>query len=130
MNIEIDYSQQIKKFRKLYGFTQEQLAKNSGLSVMSIQRYERGERIPPARAIRALAEVFHLSTSEFMGIPRWEARLNDTENRIVGIYRVLEDNDRKKLFDYAELLCHQPQYENALCAKPEAGDSNAETRKR
>ena len=48
----------IKKYRKLLGLTQEQLAEASALSLMSIRRYESGDRRPNAKAVKSICEGF------------------------------------------------------------------------
>lgn len=47
----------IKKHRKLQGITQDELAKRSNVSVMSIRRYESGERIPNENTIERIAKA-------------------------------------------------------------------------
>ena len=49
--------EKIKQYRKLKGLTQEELAKNSGLSTMSIRRYESGERIAPQETLLKIAKA-------------------------------------------------------------------------
>ncbi|MCD7847535.1 MAG: helix-turn-helix domain-containing protein [Oscillospiraceae bacterium] len=47
----------IRKYRKLRGLTQEELAKMTGLSTMSIRRYESGERIAPQPILIKIART-------------------------------------------------------------------------
>lgn len=56
--------EKIRKFRKWRGLTQQQLADETGLSVMSIRRYETGEREPTEVAVEAIAEVLTVNPSE------------------------------------------------------------------
>lgn len=91
-------------YRKILGFTQAELAQKSGLSEMSIRRYESGERSPNAAAIRSLSDVFGISISDFMGIGRWEIRLNDEENALFGLYERLADRDKSILITLLKRL--------------------------
>ena len=57
----------IRKTRKLKGFTQEELAHASGLSVMSIRRYESGERFPSEETLNRIASALQVPISRFIG---------------------------------------------------------------
>ena len=56
--------EKIKQYRKLKGLTQEELAKNSGLSTMSIRRYESGERIAPQETLLKIAKALTIAYME------------------------------------------------------------------
>jgi len=58
----------IRYYRKAAGFTQEELAKKAGLSVMSIRRYESGERVVPPEALASLAKELNVSKEELGGL--------------------------------------------------------------
>lgn len=53
--------------RKLKGLTQEELAHASGLSVMSIRRYEGGERFPLEETLNRIASSLQVPISSFIG---------------------------------------------------------------
>jgi len=57
----------IRQTRKLKGLTQEELAHASGLSVMSIRRYEGGERFPSEETLSRIASALQVSISSFIG---------------------------------------------------------------
>lgn len=48
--------EKIRRKRKFLGLTQEELGKRSGLSTMSIRRYESGERVPNYSTIKKIAD--------------------------------------------------------------------------
>ena len=56
----------IKQHRKSKGITQEKLAELLGVSVMSVRRWEWGERNPDIGIISKLANVLSTSVSELM----------------------------------------------------------------
>lgn len=60
---EKEVGKRIRKMRKLKGMTQEQLAKETGLSVMSIRRYESAERSPSMSVYKKIADVLDTSTN-------------------------------------------------------------------
>lgn len=57
----------IKQQRKLKGLTQEELAIKSNLSVMSIRRYESGERIAPEPVLQRIADAIGIPVSDLDG---------------------------------------------------------------
>lgn len=58
--------EKIKTARKQKGLTQDELAKQVGLSTMSIRRYESGERICPQSEFAKISKV--LGINEFPNI--------------------------------------------------------------
>lgn len=59
---------QIRQCRKMKGLTQEELAKETGLSTMSIRRYESGQRIVAEETLRKIASALGVTTFETLGI--------------------------------------------------------------
>ena len=55
--------ERIRCYRKFIGWTQEQLAHKTGLSVMSIRRYESGDRMPNQIVIAKIAQALEISPS-------------------------------------------------------------------
>ena len=56
----------IRKRRKYAGMTQQDLADAAGISVMSVRRYETGERTPNVEVIRKIAKGLKASPSDFL----------------------------------------------------------------
>ncbi|MCD7744811.1 MAG: helix-turn-helix domain-containing protein [Lachnospiraceae bacterium] len=56
----------LKEYRKAKGLTRAELAKASGLSAVSIQKYEQGERKPKIESLHRLAEVLDISTYDLL----------------------------------------------------------------
>lgn len=56
--------EKIKEQRKWKGLTQQQLAKESNISVMSVRRYESGEREPTQEVIKMIAQVLDIHPAE------------------------------------------------------------------
>ncbi len=54
----------IRKLRLQRGWSQEQLAELSGLSIRTIQRIERGQK-PGLESLKSLAAVFETSYADF-----------------------------------------------------------------
>lgn len=56
----------IRKRRKYAGITQQDLADAAGISVMSVRRYETGERTPNVEVIRKIVKALKASPSDFL----------------------------------------------------------------
>lgn len=64
--------EQIRQHRKIKGLTQEELAKESGLSTMSIRRYESGERIAPQDNLVKIAKALSVHLRDLADTSIWE----------------------------------------------------------
>jgi transcriptional regulator with XRE-family HTH domain len=58
---------QIRKYRKLKGFTQVELAEQLGLTQVAIANYERGSRKPDVELVPKLAQLLGASIEELYG---------------------------------------------------------------
>ena len=56
----------VRQQRKLKGLTQEELARQAGLSVMSVRRYESGDRIASESVLRRIAGALDLPDAFFL----------------------------------------------------------------
>lgn len=65
----------IAELRKEKGYTQEQLGDKIGVTNKTISRWETGIYLPPADALLALGELFHVSVNEILS----GKRLNEAE---------------------------------------------------
>ncbi|MCA0170827.1 helix-turn-helix domain-containing protein [Bacillus sp. RAR_GA_16] len=63
MEAEI-YGRRIRAFRKLKGYTQEQLAREIGVSVSVLGEIERGNRKPTTEFMQLVAEKLKISLEE------------------------------------------------------------------
>lgn len=55
----------IKKFRRERGISQEELAKNIGVSRSTIAKYEKGERNPPISTLQKISDYLKVPINEF-----------------------------------------------------------------
>lgn len=63
---------QIRQHRKVKGLTQEELAKASDLSTMSIRRYESGDRIAPQESLTKIAKALGVHLRDLADTSMWE----------------------------------------------------------
>ena len=68
--IEESFAKRLKRIRKRAGITQEQLADEISLSIMTVRRWEWGERTPRMQEIKKLCEVLHVSEAELLNEPQ------------------------------------------------------------
>lgn len=61
------FNERLKELRENNNLTQEQLAKNSGVSSRMIQRYEYGTSRPRLDAAEKIAKALNVSTDELLG---------------------------------------------------------------
>ena len=67
----------IARLRKEQDMTQEQLGERLGVTNKTVSRWETGTYLPPAEALLALSELFHVSVNELLS----GKRLADAEYR-------------------------------------------------
>ncbi len=93
----------IRYHRKRKGLSQKELAEKIGVSVMSIRRYELGDRVIPDDTLRRMAWVLGVD-SEYLGSPEY-LRLQQALNR-------LNDEGREMALELTELLSEVPRYQS------------------
>tara|TARA_R110000796_G_scaffold183498_2_gene299987 strand:- start:51877 stop:52482 length:606 start_codon:yes stop_codon:yes gene_type:complete len=59
-------SKKVKELRKRKGFSQEELAENSGLSLRTIQRIENGETEPTGETLKRISNALNVSPEELI----------------------------------------------------------------
>ncbi|MDM1407369.1 helix-turn-helix domain-containing protein [Myroides sp. DF42-4-2] len=62
----VNIGEQVKNLRIGKGYSQEELANLSGLSIRTIQRIEKGETIPRGHTLHRLSEVLEVEVSELV----------------------------------------------------------------
>ena len=60
--------ERIREFRIAKGWTQKELAFNSGLAEITIRQYEKGKRTPKTKQLQEIASVLDVSINELLGI--------------------------------------------------------------
>lgn len=65
--MKIELAENIRRFRKQRGITQEQLAEAMGVTVGAVSKWETGSSVPDIGLIIALAELFDTSVDSLLG---------------------------------------------------------------
>lgn len=61
-------AQRIRAFRKLKGYTQNELAEMLGVSIAILGAIERGTRKPDAKIIQNISQVLHIEPEELVAV--------------------------------------------------------------
>lgn len=62
------FDDKMRRLRLVRGMSQDELAKQAGISRVSIGFYERGERVPPADVAARIARALQVSVDELLDI--------------------------------------------------------------
>lgn len=88
-------AQGVKKLRNELGLSQEELAKNSGLSLRTIQRFENGETKPSGETLRRISSALNLTPKELM---EWGQNNDTLKKTVKGKHEYLHIFDSKLIF--------------------------------
>jgi len=118
--------EKIREHRKWRGLTQQELADAIGISVMSIRRYESGERKPTEEMVKTIAEKLEVHPSEiderfivFLGsdvIIRTEdgeiLRISAAtrEGKLLSNFQALNELGKDEVIRYADYLLDSDKY--------------------
>lgn len=127
--------EKIRDRRKWRNLTQQQLADAAGMSVMSIRRYESGEREPTERTVETIAQVLNVHPSElderfgfFLGsdvIVKAEdgefirASMATREGKLLSSFQALNDQGKDEVIKYADVLLDSNRYRRHPLDEPD-----------
>lgn len=96
---------QMRKARKARGFTQEQLADRSGVSVRHIAKIEKGEINPSFEVLSALAAALGRSFDAIF----WSTNEGDEAalQELIGLYRICPPEGRRLLLAVVRTLVNE-----------------------
>lgn len=70
--------ERIKRLRKAAGLSQQKLADELGISIKSIQRYEKNANEPSRYVTKLIATYFAVSTDYLLGVTAEQTQMNNT----------------------------------------------------
>lgn len=104
--MELELGQNIMRFRKERGFTQEQLANLLNVSVSAVSKWELGNNRPDLELLPGLAEIFQISIDSLLG---YEKSYKSVDKTIDKINVLLEKEQYKAAIEEAmEVLQRYP----------------------
>lgn len=71
--------ERIREFRITKGWTQKELALNSGLAEITIRQYEKDKRTPKTKQLQEIASALDVSINELLGINPIQTLSNTTK---------------------------------------------------
>lgn len=84
----------LKLFRKKYGYTQEQIAERVGVSRQAVAKWEKGEALPDIENIVALADIYEVTVDSLVrNVAAYSGEAPDKQH-MFGIVRV---NDKGQI---------------------------------
>lgn len=114
----------IREQRKYKGLSQEQLAKNIGISVMSVRRYESSDRTPTEKVLTAISSALDIDVNWLINgytlDERRQAMIDYAKNRRVEVQsekqisdglRLLNAEGKMKIADYIDDLVKSGKYQ-------------------
>lgn len=118
----VEMKDKIKGLRESNGWTQEELAKRTGLSRSAIGNYEQGIRIPGYEELEALSDAFNcpmvyffekdrVGPDEFYEMLEMQ-RLNERESGFIKRYRMLNDNGQNELDRFMSYILTVDDYKD------------------
>ena len=111
----------LKYLRKSENITQQDLASSLGIAKSTISMYENGQREPDFETLEAIADYFNVDMRTFFPNDTQHApppaELSSDEERLLSLYRELNEEGREKLIDYADDMTRSGKYKknNQIC---------------
>ncbi len=94
--MKLKIAENIRKYRKEAGLTQEQLAERFGVSFQAVSRWENGTTYPDIELLPAIAEFFGVGIDELMGATK-EERKEASEDYYLRLNRTVDPKERLSL---------------------------------
>ena len=105
-----EYQTRLRELRNTTKLSQEATAEKVGISKISYQRYENGERDIPGDVLLRMAEYFGVSTDYIMMVTGNPTRLSPTgvlsqdEEELLDCYRQVEPWERELILNHAKMV--------------------------
>lgn len=117
----MSFGDRLKKSRRAFGLTQQQLAEQIGVAKSTYNGYEKDSREPDLFKLKRLIEVLQVDSSWLLGVNGFEQiekspapeKTSAGDERLGGIiknYEELNEAGKDNLAEYAENLTYVPQY--------------------
>ena len=74
-------AQNLIKYRKENGLTQQELAEKLNYSDKSISKWERGEGVPDIYILKQIAELYNVTVNDIIGMEKIENNATPTINK-------------------------------------------------
>lgn len=115
----MEFPARLREARIATGLTQQQVADLMGVTNSTYCGYETGKRQPDVKKLKQLSFVLSISVDKLLDTDCYlhheatsstSSTITPDEDRLVGLYRKLNDEGQEKLVDYAEDLVAGGRY--------------------
>lgn len=115
----MEFPARLREARIATGLTQQQVADLIGVTNSTYCGYETGKRQPDVKKLKQLSSVLSVSVDvlldtdcylQHQNTPPTSSTTTSDEEKLVGLYRELNDEGQEKLVDYAEDLVAGGRY--------------------
>ena len=103
------FCDQFKKYRRMTGMTQEEVARFLMVTPQAVSKWETGNGTPDISLLAPIADLFCVTTDELLG-----RALTDPDSALEEIYHATEEAYRERYGKCLRLLKHNPQNEKIL----------------
>ena len=100
------FSENLKTLRKHQNLSQEQLADKLNLSRSIVGMWESGQRKPSFETLELLADFFNVRLDDLSGRNKQNSNSDSQLNLLIKIYKSLNDDNKKKLLELAQLYAN------------------------
>ncbi len=111
----MNFSERLKTLRKQKDLTQEQLAEYMGVSPQAVSRWETGATCPDIMALPQLAELFHITIDELLGVNEKETRRKINEIIAKAESKINQNITEDPIKDLRRALIQYPNNDRLLC---------------
>lgn len=107
----------IKEIREATGKTQETVAADLGISLSTYRSWEQGSRRLNGEALLTLSSYFSVTTDSILGTMHAEKQYKHVaastaeQDRLIGLFELLNEVGKAKVFDYIDDLIVSGKYE-------------------
>ena len=103
------FCDQFKKYRRMTGMTQEEVARFLMVTPQAVSKWETGNGTPDISLLAPIADLFCVTTDELLG-----RALTDPDSALEEIYHATEEAYRERYGKCLRLLKHNLQNEKIL----------------
>ena len=87
----------IKKYRRKKGLTQEEMAKKLHVVRQTVSKWETGKSVPDAEVLIRMAEVLDVSVNELLGIESVQGNMDEVAEELIRVKERLEEQNRREI---------------------------------
>ena len=110
-NVNQSFGKNLVKYRKLCGFTQQEIADILNLNRTTYTKYETGVSEPSFEILLKISAIYGVDVNAILGQESFEKNLHEfvmpmynltnEERELIGIYRMLSKEEKQELMDKA-----------------------------